>query len=178
MLRLVRAALLVALAAGCERGGGGGEAIDISAPTAEVYPEGPSDFSGEWVGESSGVFGTLKVRRLAADRYYAQFSSDDGLVRFVCNLRQVRATPGEGGEMTPANLAVFDWQDGRGGRGDGWVLINREDSALSGEIHYGGLGQWDFVRVDAAEAPTQPTQPPLPVEAESTPPPVEAQVAS
>lgn len=167
MLRLVRAALLVALAAGCERGGGGGEAIDISAPTAEVYPEGASDFSGEWVGESAGVFGTLKIRRLAADRYYAQFASDDGLIRFVCNLRQVRATPGEGGEMTPANLAVFDWQDGRGGRGDGWVLINREDSALSGEIHYGGLGAWDFVRVDAAEPQSQPQpepQPPEPIE--------------
>jgi hypothetical protein len=149
MSRLVRAALLVALAAGCDRGGS--ETASVTAPAAEVYPEGASDFSGEWVGESAGVFGTLKVKRLAADRYYAQFSSDDGLVRFVCNLRQARATPRDGGEVRPANLALFDWQDGRGGRGSGWVLINREDSALSGEIHYGGLGAWDFVRVDAAE---------------------------
>ncbi len=157
MFRPVRAALLVALAAaGCDRSGGAGEAVDIAAPAAEVYPEGASDFTGEWVGESAGVFGTLKVRRLAVDRYYAQFNSDDGLVRFVCNLRQVRATPGEGGEMTPANLALFEWQDGRGGRGNGWVLINREDSALSGEIRYGGLGAWDFVRAEAAAATPAP----------------------
>ena len=172
MLRLVRAALWVALVAGCDRGGGGGEAIDVSAPAAEVYPEGASDFSGEWVGESAGVFGTLKITRLAADRYYGQFVSDDGLVRFVCNLRQVRATPGGGGEMTPGNLAVFTWQDGRGGRGDGWVLINREDSALSGEIRYGGLAAWDFVRVEAAEEPRAVQQVEVqPVEAPSEPPP-------
>lgn len=152
MCRPLCAGILVAFVAvvGCERGAGG-EAVDITAPSAEVYPEGASDFAGEWVGESAGVFGTLKIRRLAEDRYYGQFVSDDRLIRYVANLRQVRATPEAGGEMTPGNLAVFDWQDGRGGRGGGWVLINREDSALSGEIRFGGLGAWDFVRVDAAD---------------------------
>lgn len=153
MSRRARAVLLVALVAGCPRGGGesGGEAIDVSAPAVEVYAEGPSDFSGEWVGESAGEFGTLKIQRLARDRYYATFTSDDGLTRFVCNLRQMTATPPSGGEVVPGNLAVFSWQDGRGGRGQGWVLINRDDSALSGEIRQGGLGAWDFVRTDAAQ---------------------------
>lgn len=155
MLCRARAVVLVALVAfvaGCPRGGGegGGEAIDVTAPAVEVYGDGESDFSGEWVGESAGVFGTLKVQRLARDRYYAQFMSDDGLVRFVCNLRQMVATPPSGGEVVPGNLAVFSWQDGRGGRGQGWVLINRDDTALSGEIRQGGLGAWDFVRVEAA----------------------------
>lgn len=147
---LRRAALLLALVGGCERGGAQ-EAVDITAPAAEVYPEGASDFTGEWVGESAGVFGTLSIQRLASDRYYGRFTSEDGLTRFVCNLRQVQATPGAGGAMLPANLVVFTWQDGRGGRGQGWVLINREGSALSGEIRYGGLGAWDFVRTDAPD---------------------------
>src|SRR5690606_34916757 len=103
-----------------------------------VYPSGASDFTGAWVGESAGVMGALKVERLGPDRYYGTFTSHDGLIRFVCNMRQVRATPATGGEMAPANLVVFTWQDGRGGRGQGWVLINRENSALSGEIRHGG----------------------------------------
>lgn len=150
MARLV-VALLLALAGGCERSGAGGEAVDISAPRPEVYPEGASDFTGEWVGESAGVFGTLSVQRLANDRYYGRFTSEDGLTRFVCNLRQDKATPEAGGEMQPGNLVRFTWQDGRGGRGDGWMLINRENSALSGEIRFGGLGTWDFVRTDAPD---------------------------
>ncbi|MCY1063102.1 hypothetical protein [Nannocystis sp. SCPEA4] len=148
MARLV-AALLLALAGGCERSGSSGEAVDITAPRPEVYPEGASDFTGEWVGESAGIFGTLSIQRLASDRYYGRFTSEDGLTRFVINLRQDRATPVAGGAMEPGNLVRFTWQDGRGGRGEGWVLINRENSALSGEIRYGGLGAWDFVRTDA-----------------------------
>ncbi|HEY8376550.1 MAG TPA: hypothetical protein VIK91_08680 [Nannocystis sp.] len=149
-----RVALVLAVAGACVRGGPRPEAVDPAAPTAEVYPEGASDFAGEWVGESAGAFGTLTITRLASDRYYARFVSDDGLTRYVCNLRQVAATPAEGGAMTPGNLAVFTWQDGRGGSGQGWVLINRESSALTGEIRVGAPAPLDFVRVDApAEAP-------------------------
>jgi hypothetical protein len=165
MTRLARAALLLALAGGCERGKVETETVDVTAPQAEVYPEGPSDFSGMWVGESAGVFGTLTIDRLAADRYYAKFVSEDGLTRYVCNMRQVTATPAAGGAMSPGNLGVFSWQDGRGGRGQGWVLINRESSALSGEIRYGGLAAWDFVRTDGQGSEPEPTQEPL-VEAE------------
>jgi hypothetical protein len=153
MPRLVRAALLLALVGGCQRGGVRADAIDVAAPVAEVYPEGASDFAGEWVGESAGVFGSLTIQRLATDRYYGTFTSDDGLTRFVCNMRQVMATPPSGGAMLPGNLVVFTWHDGRGGRGQGWVLINRAGSALSGEVRFGGA--WDFVRVDEPEAPEQ-----------------------
>lgn len=153
-----RAALLLALAGSCVRGGPASEVVDATTPTPEVYPEGPSDFTGEWVGESAGVFGTLMVKRLAADRYYARFQSEDGLVRYVCNVRQVQATPPAGGAVTPANLAVFSWQDGRGGRGEGWVLINREGSALTGEIRIGASAAWDFVRVDAPDVEVGPPE--------------------
>lgn len=148
MTRLARVALLLALVGGCDRDGPEGEAVDITAPTAEVYPSGASDFTGEWIGESAGIFGTLSVERLGPDRYYGRFTSKDGLTRFVCNMRQVQATPAAGGAMTPGNLVVFTWQDGRGGRGQGWVLINHENSALSGEIRHGGQAAWDFVRAE------------------------------
>lgn len=156
MSRLVRAALTLVLAAGCDRGNKQiHEPTDAAPPTAEVYPEGPSNFAGEWVGESAGVFGTLAIERLEGDRYAAQFVGDDGLTRFTCEMRQMLATPPNGGEVSPSNLAVFTWYDGRGGRGSGWVLINREDSALSGEIRFSGPGAWDFVRVDEADASVQ-----------------------
>lgn len=150
MRRRLRAALVVALVAACKRAGAGEVVLDPGAPTAEVYADGPSDFAGEWVGESAGVFGTLKIERLGAARYYGRFVSDDGFTRFVVNFSQLMATPAEGGDKAPANLATFTWQDGRGGQGSGWVLINPEDSALSGEIRYGGVGAWNFVRVDEA----------------------------
>lgn len=152
MHRLLCAALLLALAGGCKRNGSRDmDVVDVVAPSGEVYPEGASDFTGEWVGESAGIFGTLTIQRLASDRYYGRFASEDGLIGFVCNLRQIRATPGEGGAMLPSNLVTFQWQDGRGGRGGGWALINRESSALTGEIRYGGLGTLSFVRTDAPD---------------------------
>lgn len=152
MARLLRAALLLALAGGCKPNGARvSDVVDVTPPAGEVYPEGASDFTGEWVGESAGIFGTLSIQRLASDRYYGRFVSEDGLIRFVCNLRQIRATPPEGGAMLPSNLVTFQWQDGRGGRGGGYVLINRESSALTGEIRYGGLGPLDFVRTDAPD---------------------------
>lgn len=155
MPRLDRVALTLVLAAGCERGRPIQEPNDSTPPPAEVYPEGPSNFAGEWVGESAGVFGTLAIERQNGDRYSGQFVSDDGLTRFNCDFRQVLATPASGGEATPSNLAVFVWYDGRGGRGNGWVLINRDDSALSGEIRFSGPGAWDFVRIDEADASVQ-----------------------
>lgn len=158
MTCLPRAALLLAFAGACVRGGPGPEVVDVAAPPAEVYPEGASDFSGEWVGESAGAFGTLVIERLAVDRYYGRFTSDDGMMRYVCNLRQVQTTPTTGGAMAPANLAVFTWQDGRGGRGQGWVLINRESSALTGEIRVGAAASLDFVRVDAPDGAAPPVE--------------------
>lgn len=128
-----------------------GETVDPSAPVAEAYAK-PSDFAGEWVGESNAVLGSLKVKSLGGGdtgpkRYYGQFTGDDGTTRFVINLQQPLVTVGIVG--IAGNLARFTWQDGRGGSGDGWVLINPEDSALTGEIRVGNSGRaMDFVRTD------------------------------
>lgn len=119
-----------------------------SAPAAEAYDKA-SNFAGEWVGESDAMLGSLKVRTLGAARYYGQFTGDDGQTRYVINMQQSMATPSRGGEPIPGNLVQFTWQDGRGGRGEGWMLINPEDSALTGEIRVGNAGRaMDFVRVD------------------------------
>lgn len=123
------------------------ETVDPSTPVPEVYDK-PSDFAGEWVGESNTVLGTLKVRQLGSGHYYGQFSGDDGQTRFVINFQQALVTK-DAGAPALGNLARFTWQDGRGGRGDGWVLINPEDSALTGEIRVGNASRaMDFVRVD------------------------------
>ncbi len=126
----------------------GAEAVDPSAPVAEAYGE-PSNFAGEWVGESNAVLGALKIKALGPGRYYGQFTGDDGTTRFVINMQQVLVAPPRGGDLMPGNLVKFTWQDGRGSRGDGWVLINPEDSALTGEIRLGaGAQAMNFVRVD------------------------------
>lgn len=144
--------LWVAIATtGCRVGASGG-GVDPSTPVAEAYAKA-SDFAGEWVGESNGVLGALAVKSLSMKdtvgprRYYGKFVGDDGVTSFVINMQQPLVTVGEQG--IAGNLARFTWQDGRGGQGDGWVLINPEDSALTGEIRVGNGGQaLDFVRVD------------------------------
>ncbi len=123
--------------------------VDPSLPVAEVYDHG-SDFAGAWVGESNGVLGTLEVRSLGPGRYYGKFTSDDKLTRFVVNMKQPLVALNDSTTQLPGNLVEFTWQDGRGGKGAGWVLINPADSALTGEIRAGGeAGAWTFVRRDA-----------------------------
>lgn len=115
---------------------------------AEAYANA-SNFAGEWVGESNAVLGALKIKPLGPGRYYGQFVGDDGTTRFVVNMQQALVAPLRGDGVIPGNLVKFTWQDGRGGRGDGWILINPEDSALTGEIHLGsGAQAMNFVRVD------------------------------
>jgi hypothetical protein len=142
-LHLVVAAAALTLAV-CEPARG--ETTDPSLPDAEVYDHG-SDFAGAWVGESNGILGTLEVRSLGPGRYYGKFTSDDRLTRFVVNMQQPLVPVRTGDLRLPGNLVQFTWQDGRGGKGKGWVLINPADSALAGEIHAGGeSGPWTFVR--------------------------------
>ena len=144
MLRLLAITAALALTA-CKTAG---ERADPSVPTAEAY-DNASDFAGEWVGESDAVLGDLKVKALGAGRYYGQFVGDDGQTRFVLNMQQLVVPPARGGDPIAGNLVRFTWQDGRGGRGDGWLLINPEDSALTGEIRVGtAASAMDFVRVD------------------------------
>lgn len=122
------------------------ETVDPSTPTAEVYDDG-SDFAGAWVGKSNGVLGLLEVRSLGPGRYYAKFTSDDRLTRFVVNMKQPLVAVRDGAAKLPGNLVEFTWQDGRGGQGGGWVLINPTDTALDGVIRAGGMtGPWTFIR--------------------------------
>jgi hypothetical protein len=124
------------------------ETVDPSLPDAEVYDRG-SDFAGAWVGKSNGILGTLEVKPLGPGRYYGKFTSDDRLTRFVVNMQQPLVAARTGDQL-PGNLVKFTWQDGRGGKGQGWVLINPGDSALTGEIRAGGeVGAWTFVRREA-----------------------------
>ncbi len=147
LIRMLRAPCLAAATAllACHPSAEG--SADPSVPAAEAY-ERPSNFVGEWVGESNAALGALKVKALGPGRYYGQFVGDDGTTRLVLNMQQAMV-PRDNGEPIPGNLASFTWQDGRGGRGDGWVLINPEDSALTGEIRLGTLAEaMSFVRVD------------------------------
>lgn len=128
-------------------------------PPVDLYPEEP-DFAGVWLGEVGGQMGELDVSPLGPSRYYGSFKSDDGAIRFVLNMKQ-RSAPDRGGDEVPGNLVVFEWQDGHQGevcsaqgcgRGMGWVLINPEDTALSGMLGFGesnaNRGTLSFVRVE------------------------------
>jgi hypothetical protein len=140
-------ASLVALAAACDKT----QAPDL--PPAEVYVP-PVDVTGKWRGEVAGVEGTLTVDDLAGAHYRGMFVASGITRRYVMNMEQV-AAPGEGGAPAPTNLVKFEWQDGRGDRGEGWLLVNREGSALTGSFGRGegatsGAGEWTFVREGGA----------------------------
>lgn len=119
-------------------------------PSADVY-EIPSRFEGEWIGEAGPVTGTLRIDELGAGRYYGSFRSDDAVTRYALSMDHVMK-PGADGNPRPSNLVTFTWQDGRGDRGVGWLLINREDSALTGAFGRGseaaGFGEWTFIRLE------------------------------
>lgn len=118
-------------------------------PPAEVYVP-PVDVAGRWRGEVAGVEGTLTVDDLAGSQYRGMFVASGITRRYVMNMLQVDA-PGDGGTLAPTNLVKFKWQDGRGDAGEGWLLVNREGSALTGSFGRGegstsGAGEWTFVR--------------------------------
>ncbi|MEZ4452475.1 MAG: hypothetical protein R3B09_23630 [Nannocystaceae bacterium] len=141
LLALTIAALAIAACDTAGSSGGG-----TVAPAAETYGR-PSAFEGKWLGESDGIPGTLEIQRLGDLRYYARFSDEERSTFYVANLQQAKVPPDE--EGIAGNLVKFTWQDGRGGTGSGWLLINREDSALTGMFGYGGstrAGSMSFVR--------------------------------
>ena len=145
---LLFASFLVATATACPNHEG-----EATHPPPEVYGE-TTDFSGEWRGEVGDITGMLKIEKMDANRYYANFRGADRPVRYILSLDQI---PGElaGDGTAPSNLCVFTWQDGRGGRGEGWLLINRERSALTGTFGRGegttGMGVWTFIKEGGAE---------------------------
>jgi len=112
-------------------------------PPPEVYDQ-PIDFSGQWGGEVDGVTGQLRVDRLSDGRYYANFRGTSRPERYILSMTQERA------DDQLANVCSFTWQDGRGAVGAGWLLINREDTTLTGTFGRGGsmsgMGVWTFVR--------------------------------
>lgn len=119
-------------------------------PDAVVYERDPQ-FVGEWVGEVGAVWGILTLGELEEHRYFGSFVADDGSVEYVLLLEQsLLADPR--GALSPSNRVTFTWQDGLGGRGRGWLLINREGTALTGSYGYDnaveGLGDWTLMRSD------------------------------
>lgn len=128
-------------------GGTGSEATNY--PPASVYEIDPQ-FAGEWTGDVDGLRGTLTIGELDERAFFGSFVTEDGSTEYTLLLEHTYVDTDEGGEA-PSNRTTFTWQDGLGSRGKGWLLINREDTALAGSFGYGvataGLGEWSFVRV-------------------------------
>lgn len=137
--------LVLGLPAGCDPAND-----EPPHPPPEVY-EDPSDFSGKWRGEVDGVGGTLRIDRLGEGRYYANFRGETRPDRYILSMTQTRAEVADG-DSELANIASFTWQDGRGAVGGGWMLINRENTTITGTFGRGGamsgMGVWTFVRGD------------------------------
>ncbi len=133
----------VVLTSACKHDG----ATASSVPEAEAY-DAPSDFAGTWIGEVEGQVGTLTISSLGPGRYRGRYEGEAVAVDYVLLLEQDLMPLGAG--LLPGNRALFTWQDGRGGRGEGWLLINREDSALTGAFGERGLLErpWSFIRVE------------------------------
>ncbi len=133
---------------GTPTGSGTGGGVMTNYPPASVYEVDPL-FEGEWTGDVDGLPGTLTIGELDERAYFGSFVTDDHSTEYTLLLEHTYVETEEGGEA-PSNRTIFTWQDGLGSRGKGWLLINREDTALTGSFGYGvateGLGQWSFVR--------------------------------
>lgn len=135
--------LALALAPACKDDGTQASSI----PPAAAY-DAPSSFAGEWIGEVDGQVGTLTITPLGPARYRGLYEGEDVEIDYVLLLEQDLVPSGS--DPMPANRALFTWQDGHGGRGEGWLLVNREDSALTGAFGERGMMDrpWTFIRVD------------------------------
>jgi len=144
VLALRRAAIVAGLGlGGCA---GSGQGAPPPMPPAEVYASEP-DFAGVWEGRVDDVEGTLRLDRIGAGTYRGLYRGDALAVEYILRCEQTIEGENEAGQ--PTNRLVFTWQDGRGGRGTGWLLINRDSSALTGAFgegagHVGGT--WTFLR--------------------------------
>ena len=141
VVRLLPAVVLALAGFGCP-----GQQRAATYPPAETYGVEVS-FLGEWLGEVAGIEGILRVSELSPTRYYGQFRADDGSMIHSWDMHHVI----EGDAAT--NLVELRWQDGGGDGGVGWVLINREDSALTGSLGRGetrtaGYGDVTFIRLE------------------------------
>lgn len=116
-------------------------------PPAESY-DVPSNFAGIWVGEADGAAGTLEVEAVSEGRYHGVYTGDDAEIEYDLELEQDLVPSGE--TTIAGNRVTFTWTDGHGGEGQGWLLINREDSALTGALGDRGLmdRSLTFIRVE------------------------------
>lgn len=147
MPRLMRRALSVALlCTACRPHGAAAEVY----PPPDVY-DTPATFVGEWLGEVDATMGTLRISELEPLRYRGVFRSDDKAMFLVLSLDHVEVTVAPQ-ETMHSNQARFTWQDGRGGRGHGYLIVGREDTSLTGQYGLGedvdGSGEWTFIRVE------------------------------
>ncbi|NVB39928.1 hypothetical protein G6O69_18940 [Pseudenhygromyxa sp. WMMC2535] len=141
-------AAALALAACTSSLPGGSSTRSASYPQASIYELEP-EFAGEWRGDIGGLPGVLTIGELDERAYFGSFVTKG--TEYTLLLEHTYVTSEEGSEV-PSNRTTFTWQDGLGSRGHGWLLINREDTALTGSFGYGaateGLGAWSFVRED------------------------------
>jgi hypothetical protein len=142
--------MLAMLSLGCPASGTGGASngTRTNYPPASIYEIDPQ-FGGEWVGDVDGLAGTLNIGELDERSFFGSFVTDDKATEYTLLLEHSYVDTEDGVEV-PSNRVTFTWQDGLGSRGKGWLLINREDTALTGSFGYGvvteGLGEWSFVR--------------------------------
>lgn len=126
---------------------GPGLVPEVTLPPAESY-DVPSNFAGVWVGEADGAAGTLEVEAVGESQYRGVYTGDDDDIEYTLTLEQDMVPAGE--TTIAGNRATFHWQDDQGIEGEGWLLINREDSALTGA--FGERGILDrpltFIRVE------------------------------
>ncbi len=146
-----RCALVTITAAACDK-----QPREPEFPPAEIF-EKPGELAGSWRGEVGGVSGRLEVQPLGPSRYRGMFEADALVRRYILKIERIYAD-GPDGAKAPSNLARFDWQDGRGDLGSGWLLLNRDASALTGAFGRGdhvteGAGTWTFLRDDAEGVP-------------------------
>jgi hypothetical protein len=148
--RLAPILALAMLACPSMVGTGGDGGTQTNYPPASVYEIDPQ-FAGSWSGDVDGLPGTLTIGELDERSYFGSFQTSDQTVEYTLLLEHTYVDTDNGGEA-PSNRTIFTWQDGLGSRGKGWLLINREDTALMGSFGYGvatqGLGEWSFVRDD------------------------------
>lgn len=125
---------------------------DAAVPAAALYP-GNADFSGLWTGHIGSRHGELRLERLRKGVLGGNFIGDDSSIQFALVGKQDYLASSKELAARAANRLRFEWQDGSGSSGRGWLLVSREGSALTGEFGFGetaiGGALWNFRRSDA-----------------------------
>ena len=115
-------------------------------PPAELYEQPPS-FIGEWRGAVDEVPGELRITPLGKEGIYRGVYLGEPDVVYILKLEQTVIE--DNGQPRLSNRTVFTWQDAHGGRGSGWLLIDRDNAALTGAFGEGDghhAGVWSFSR--------------------------------